>query len=70
MKAINFPAYPAVSGHSLNRGGSAMEIKHTHPQYTTEAQRLDKLKETRVVCLAAVAQVRGKSAKPRTLRIA
>ena len=70
MKTIQFPAYPAGSGHSLNRGGSAMEIKHTHPLYSSDEQRSDKLKETVAVCLAAVAQVRGKSAKPRNLRVA
>ena len=60
-------AYPAGGGHSLDRGGSAMEVKHTHPKYDTESQRLDKLKETRAVCRAAVAQLRGKSGS-RTLR--
>ena len=60
-------AYPAGGGHSLERGGSAMEVKHTHPKYDTDSQRLDRLKETRAVCLAAIAQLRGKSGA-RTLR--
>ena len=47
-----------------------MEIKHTHPLYSSDEQRSDKLKETVAVCLATVAQVRGKSAKPRNLRVA
>lgn len=63
MKTIQFPAYPAGSGHSLNRGGSAMEIKHTHPQYTSEDQRTDKLQETRAVCLAAIGRLRAKPDK-------
>ncbi len=44
-----------------------MEVKHTHPKYETESQRLDKLKETRTVCLSVVARLRGKSDK-HTLR--
>ena len=40
-----------------------MEIKHTHPQYTTDDQRLDKLKDTRAVCLAAIGRLRAKPAK-------
>ena len=63
MQTIPFPAYPAGSGHSLNRGGSAMEIKHTHPQYTTEEQRMDKLQETRNLCLAAIGRLRAKPDK-------
>ncbi len=71
MKTIQFPAYPAGSGHSLNRGGSAMEIKHTHPQYITDDQRMEKLKDTRAVCLAAIGRLRAKPAKPaQTVRVA
>lgn len=71
MKTIPFPAYPAESGHSLNRGGSAMEIKHTHPKYTTDEQRKEKLKDTRAVCLAAIGRLRAKPAKQsQTVRVA
>ena len=40
-----------------------MEIKHTHPKYTTDDQRMEKLKDTRAVCLAAIGQLRAKPAK-------
>ena len=48
-----------------------MEITHTHPHYTTDDQRMDKLKETRAVCLAAIGRLRTKPAKrAQTVRIA
>ena len=40
-----------------------MEIKHTHPQYTTDDQRIEKLKDTRAVCLAAIGRLRAKPDK-------
>lgn len=47
-----------------------MEIKHTHPQYTTEEQRMDKLQQTRAVCLAAIGRLRAKPDKrTQTVRV-
>lgn len=48
-----------------------MEIKHTHPKYTTDEQRKEKLKDTRAVCLAAIGRLRAKPAKQsQTVRVA
>lgn len=35
-----------------------MEIKHTHPQYDSPAQRTEHLKDVSAACLAAVRKVR------------
>lgn len=70
MKTILFPAYPAAAGHSVDRGGPAMEVKHTHPQYASQEQRLAKLEEARAASLAAVGKVRGKASDPKALRSA
>lgn len=40
-----------------------MEIKHTHPQYETPAQRTELLQAVGAACLAAVRKVRGKEKK-------
>ena len=45
-----------------------MEVKHTHPSYDTEEQRLDRLKEACALCLTAIAQVRGKTSNLRALK--
>ena len=37
-----------------------MEIKHTHPQYDTPADRAERLKDVSTACLAAVRKVRAK----------
>ena len=40
-----------------------MEIKHTHPQYTTDDRRKEKLKDTCAVCLAAIGRLRAKPSR-------
>lgn len=40
-----------------------MEVKHIHPIYGSESQRMDKQKETRAACLAALAKMRDKADK-------
>lgn len=47
-----------------------MEVKHTHPQYTSPEQRLAKLKELHAISLAAVGKVRGKIPDEKMLRSA
>ena len=32
--------FPTAAQHSFDQGGQAMDIKHTHPQYPDEEQRL------------------------------
>ena len=57
------PTYSGVVSHSLDGGGSAMEIKQTHPQYETPTLRAERLKDVRTSCLAAVRKVRAKETK-------
>lgn len=44
--------------HSLSPGGMDMKIKHTHPQYQSDKERLDRLKEMRRLCISALSKPR------------
>ncbi len=46
------PASSAEKNHSLPQGGMSMKIKHTHPAYTNEQERLDRLQDLKKFCIA------------------
>ena len=46
----NLECFP-VSSHRVTTGGIAMEIKHIHPDYTNDQERLDRLKTLTLTCL-------------------
>ena len=50
-KVINFPVASSfdANNHSLSQGGMTMKIKHTHPEYADEAERLERLQELKKV---------------------
>lgn len=54
--------FPQVSSprrlHSLSPGGMDMKVKHTHPQYQSDKERLDRLKEMRRLCISALPKPR------------
>lgn len=54
-------AFSAASSHKVTMGGEAMEIKHTHPDYTDENERMLRLKELSQLCLEQVRQIRKQS---------
>lgn len=54
-------AFSDVSSHKVITGGEAMEIKHTHPDYTDENERMLRLKELSQLCLEQVRQIRKQS---------
>lgn len=56
-KVINFPGTSSFdeNNHRLSQGGMPMKIKHTHPEYADEAERLERLKELKKVCLSKLA---------------
>lgn len=35
-----------------------MKVKHTHPEYTNEAERLERLRELKRICLSKLAVAR------------
>lgn len=49
----------AEEKHSLPRGGPPMKIKHTHPEYQDEKERMEKLQELKKACISKVAISRG-----------
>lgn len=40
--------------HSVLQEGMAMKVKHTHPKYTNEEERQNKLRELKRICLLQV----------------
>ena len=56
-KIINFPVASSFDGnnHRLSRGGMPMKIKHTHPEYSGEAERVERLKELKKMCISRLA---------------
>lgn len=57
---IHFPGASSFPEeyHSLPQGGTAMKVKHTHPEYANEAERLERLRALKQTCLAELAAVR------------
>ena len=43
--------------HSLFQGGMTMKVKHTHPEYTGEAERMERLQELKKMCASKLAIV-------------
>ena len=54
-------AFSEVFSHKVIMGGKSMEIKHTHPDYTDENERMLRLKELSQACLEQVKQLRKQS---------
>lgn len=52
--------FPAAAQHSFDQGGQAMDIKHTHPQYPDEEQRLAALRDAQRLCLSLIREQRKK----------
>ncbi len=44
-------AYTASGAHTLVTGGNIMTITHIHPEYASPEERLEKLKDTKNICL-------------------
>ena len=56
-KIIPFPepqTFPPAASHKMSRGGIAMEIKHTHPEYATLEERQQALLSTKKLCTAVL----------------
>lgn len=56
-KIIPFPepqTFPPAAFHRISQGGIAMEIKHTHPEYTTLEERRQALLDTKRLCAAVL----------------
>lgn len=52
-KVINlFESSFEVNDHSLSRGGMTMKIKHTHPEYADEDERMERLQELKKMCIS------------------
>lgn len=50
-QVISFPRALSANGiHSFVPGGIAMEVKHTHPEYKSDAERQVRLKELKKLC--------------------
>lgn len=62
-KVINlFESSFEEKNHSLSQGGMTMKIKHTHPEYADEAERMERLQELKKMCISRLA-VAQKDAK-------
>ena len=62
-KVINlFESSFEENNHSLSRGGMTMKIKHTHPEYADEDERMERLQELKKMCISRLA-VAQKDAK-------
>ena len=62
-KVINiFESSLEENNHSLSRGGMTMKIKHTHPEYADEDERMERLQELKKTCISRLA-VAQKDAK-------
>ena len=62
-KVINiFESSFEENNHSLSRGGMTMKIKHTHPEYADEDERMERLQEIKKMCISRLA-VAQKDAK-------
>lgn len=56
-KVISFPGASSfdANNHRLSRGGMPMKIKHTHPEYAGEAERMERLQELKKMCISRLA---------------
>lgn len=65
-RIILFPVSGECSsptGHIVSGGGMSVNIKHQHPTYQTEKERLDRLRELRKVCTVKISRAKN---RPRT----
>ena len=51
----------AATAHRLDRGGSPMEIKHTHPSHADEDVRRSEVRDKQRICLALIRAQREKA---------
>ena len=66
QRVIPFPISDECSPpaeHIVSGGGMSVNIKHQHPTYQTEKERLDQLRELRKACTIKIS---GAKQKPRT----
>ena len=50
--------------HKVERGGTPMTVKHTHPQYETAEKRQEPPRGTPTVCAELLRSLRGPQATP------
>ena len=56
--------FPAPVSHRLDAGGvGGVEIKHIHPEYPSQEERLERLKDVKRTCAALVTRQRAKTAR-------
>ena len=63
-RVIPFPASRECSpfaGHIVSGGGMSVNIKHQHPTYQSEQDRLQRLQELRKVCITKISGMKQKS---------
>lgn len=61
-RIIPFPVSRACSpaaGHIVSGGGMSMNIKHQHPTYTSEKERLERLQELRKACTVKISAAKN-----------
>ena len=63
-RTIPFPAsgecsYP--TGHIVSGGGMSVNIKHQHPTYQSEKERLKRLQEIRKACAVKISGTKNRS---------
>ena len=63
-RIIPFPASgecSPTSGHIVSGGGMSVNIKHQHPTYQSEKERLDRLQEIRKACTVKISGAKNSS---------
>ena len=56
-----FDACSSLSGHIVSGGGMHVNIKHQHPTYPNEKERLERLQELRKSCAIKISGTKQKS---------
>lgn len=63
-RIIPFPVSGECSppaGHIVSGGGMSVKIKHQHPTYQSEKERLQRLQELRKACTVKISGMKQKS---------
>ena len=63
-RIIPFPAsgeYSPSAGHIVSGGGMSVNIKHQHPTYQSEKERLERLRELRKTCTVKISGMKQQS---------
>ena len=56
-QVIPFPTFVESSpspGHIVSGGGISVNVKHQHPTYSNEKERLEQLQEIRKACIVKI----------------